>query len=201
MSFCCNSGRDDNNGCGCYGCLFLLLILGILAAVLLTILGTALTIFAQFLIVVLRIVLIVFSVLVAIVIIAPSLGSIFFVIKNLIQAIGDAVKSNASHRRHMASAFRNFWYRFGGFFKDLLFRYCRLNADTVKLEYNSSRIFTSKFYVRAWHFLLMLGVAYHAFVGPILIPVYLLSYRGALRVFFYHLSNLFEELFTATPME
>ena len=181
MGLFCNSGNNNNsNGCGCYGCLVLVLILAILVSILLTILGTALQILSQVLLVVMQIALILFGVAIGIAIVIPGLGSVFYVIKNLVEAIGDAIKSNASHKRHLASEFQNFWYRFGGFFKDLLFRYCRRNADTIKLLYGRSKIVTSRFPSRAWSFLVMLGVAYHAFVWPVLTPISFITYRGLL---------------------
>ena len=166
--------RSRNSGCGCTGCLIILFIAVLIMAVILALLSTLLQIVASIVTMLVRLVILVLCIVVGLLVLIPSLASLVFIIRNIIFAIRDAVADNHLYRKPLAPPFKHFLSRFVGFTKDYWSYYLKHSTSTIKDCYTKCGNTTLHVLLRIWYFLLMIAVAFYAFVAPILLVILLI---------------------------
>ena len=169
--------HSHNSGCGCTGCLFILFIGAVILSAILFLLATVLQIVAGIVAMLIRLVILILCVLAGLSILIPSAVSVVFIVRNIIFSIRDAIADNHYYRKPLAPPFKRFISRFWGFTKDYWSYFLKHSTATVKSFYARVGDATLRLPLRAWSFLLMIGVAFFTFVAPVLLVI-LLIFRG-----------------------
>lgn len=166
-----------SSGCGCTGCLLILFIGAVILSAILFLLGTVLQIVVGIVAVLIRLVILILCIVVGLVILVPSAVSMGFIVRNIVFSIRDAIGDNHFYRKPLAPPFKRFMSRFWGFTKDYWSYFLKHSTATVKSFYARVGDATLRPPLRAWSFLLMVGVGFFTFVAPVLLVI-LLILRG-----------------------
>ena len=169
--------HSRDSGCGCTGCLFILFVGAVILSAILFLLGTVLQIVVGIVAMLIRLVILILCIVVGLVILVPSAVSIGFIVRNIVFSVRDAIGDNHFYRKPLAPPFKRFMSRFWGFTKDYWSYFLKHSTATVKSFYARVGDATLRPPLRAWSFLLMVGVAFFTFVAPVLLVI-LLILRG-----------------------
>lgn len=192
MGCCYDTSRDQ--GCGCSGCLVFLIILAIVLGALAVILGLIFQVFVGFVGVLLGILSIFAALAAAVILVAPAFGAVFYAVRSFVLAFRDAIRDNHYYRKPTAALPKRILCRAGGFIKDLFVGYFQHVVDTVKNQYAESKNRSLRFVFRAWHFLVMIHLPYHGFVGPLVLVFFLVRYGCYIDDLFVNLIAFFDRL-------
>ena len=150
----------ERDGCdGCTGCM----ILGVIAV---AVIGTILYLLFQFAMFALKIALIILMAVLGIFYLVTLIWAAVFWIKNIVRAIVASVKHNHTYLSPTASGFVNVLRRIGGFLKDFVVAYCKLNARSIKEKFNELRTPRMFMLKRVALFFVMCNIALLAYVSP-----------------------------------
>lgn len=165
-----------SSGCGCTGCLFILFIGAVILAAILFLLGAVLQIVAGIVAMLIRLVVLILCILIGLTILIPSVVSIVLIVRNIIFSIRDAIADNHYYRKPLAPPLKRFLSRFWGFTKDYWSYFLKHSVASIKDSYAKCGNATLRLPLRAWSFLLMIGIAFFTFVAPVLLVIFLIFY-------------------------